>query len=32
MAPISLIRWMGRRGWTTGILDPEPGEDTADDR
>ena len=31
MAPISLIRWMSRRGWTTGILGGAgPFEDTAD--
>lgn len=31
MAPISLIRWMSRRGWTTGILTgAESPEDTSD--
>jgi transcriptional regulator with GAF, ATPase, and Fis domain len=31
MAPISLIRWMSRRGWTTDILaGADPSEDTAD--
>jgi hypothetical protein len=31
MAPISLIRWMSRRGWTTGVLGAaDPFEDTAD--
>src|SRR5215813_10436779 len=30
MAPISLIRWMDRRGWTAGILDPESREATED--
>jgi len=32
MAPISLIRWMSRRGWSTDILGPEPGDDSAADR
>ena len=33
MAPISLIRWMSRRGWTTGIVaGAEPREDSAEDQ
>jgi hypothetical protein len=32
MAPISLIRWMSRRGWTTGTLASAEHGDPAADR